>query len=252
MRATDLIGRANGRGSATANDAATPKLRLRSEPEPGRSAAPSRARQLLQPIPLVGIVLVLVALVGYIAVYSATTKRTPVLVAARALSAGKVLAPSDLRVAELSGDRALIAGLVPETRLSSVVGRRLATAVPAGAPLAQGVVGERPAQSAFTLAVPTASALDGTLQPGDQVTVLATYGASSGDAVARVVARDLTVVAVGGGARLGSDSLPVTVALPDPSLASTLALANDDARLSLLLEGADDRATPIPAARAPR
>jgi pilus assembly protein CpaB len=251
VRAADLIGRVNGRGSATeAGAAATPKLRLRSES--GTSPAPVRARKLLQPIPLVGIVLVLVALVGYIAVYSATTERTPVLVAAKELSAGTVLRSSDLRVAELAGDRALIAGLVPETGLSSVVGRRLTTSVPAGAPLAQGVVAERPAQSALTLAVPAARALDGALQPGDEVTVLATYGASSGDAVARAVARDLTVIAVGDPASLGDDVLPVTVALPDASLASTLALANDDARLSLLREGADDRAAPIPAARAPQ
>lgn len=251
MRVADLIGRVNVGGSAAdADRSATPKLRLRSEP--GSSTAPSRARQFLQPIPLVGIVLVLVALVGYIAVYSATTERTPVLVAAKALSAGAVLTPSDLRVAELSGDRALIAGLVPEAGLSSVVGRRLASAVPAGVPLAHDLVAERPAQSALTLAVPTARALDGALQPGDEVTVLATYGASSGDAVARAVARDLTVIAVGDGARPGDDALPVTVALPDASLASALALANDDARLSLLREGADDRAAPIPVARAPQ
>jgi Flp pilus assembly protein CpaB len=229
-------------------DRRTPRVRLREGAAP---AAPSRARRLLTPIPLVGIALVLVALVGFGAVYSSTTQRTPVLVVAHELPAGAVLRASDVRVAELSGDRALIDGLVAERDLGSVVGKRVATALPAGAPLARAAVAEQPAQTAFTLEVPTARALDGALQPGDRISVLATFGANSDDPETSAVARDLTVLAVGDRSQQGTDTLPVTIALPDASLASKLALANDNAKLSLLREGGDDRAAPIPTATVP-
>jgi hypothetical protein len=40
----------------------------------------------------------------------------------------------------------------------------------------------------------------------------------------------------------------VTLALSDPAVASTLALANDDAKIMLLLDGSSDRAAAIPPA----
>src|SRR5215207_8576706 len=75
-------------------------LRPRSAEESRTPNGPG-ARRLLQPLPLVGIVLVLLALVGYWSVYRATTERTPVLVAAHDLTAGTVLQPGDLRAVEL-------------------------------------------------------------------------------------------------------------------------------------------------------
>ncbi len=234
-------------------DRPAPMLRPREAPAaPGSGAtASSRARRLLSPIPLVGMALVLVALVGFLAVYSSTTSRTPVLVTAHGLSAGTVLRASDVRVAELAGDRRVLAGLIPERDLASVLGKRLATALPSGVPLAQTVVAAQPAEAAFTLEVPTARALDGALQPGDRISVLATFGANSGDAQARAIARNLLVVAVGRESGPGADTIPVTVALRDPSLASTLALASDDAKLNLLREGSQGGKAPIPPARTP-
>src|SRR5262245_8161940 len=67
-----------------------PHIRLRS-PEEVAPAKPPVWRRLTQPLPLVGSVLVLVALAGYWSVYSATTERSPVVVAARDLQAGAVL-----------------------------------------------------------------------------------------------------------------------------------------------------------------
>jgi Flp pilus assembly protein CpaB len=195
--------------------------------------------------------LVLVALVGFLAVYSSTTERTPVLVTAHALSAGAVLRASDVRVAELAGDRRVLAGLIPERDLGSVLGKRLATALPPGAPLPHAVVAERPAEAAFTLEVPAARALDGALQPGDRISVLATFGANSDDAQARAIARNLLVVAVGQEGGPGADTIPVTVGLSDPSLSSTLALANDDAKLNILREGNRGGKAPIPPAHTP-
>jgi Flp pilus assembly protein CpaB len=231
-------------------DRGTPKLRPREALAPA-TATPSKARRLLSPIPLVGMALVLVALVGFLAVYSSTTDRTPVLVTAHELSAGTVLRASDVRVAELAGDRRVLAGLIPERDLASVLGKRLATALPAGVPLAQTVVAEQPAEAAFTLEVPMARALDGALQPGDRISVLATFGANSGDAQARAIARNLLVVAVGRKGGPGADTIPVTVALRDPSLSSTLAIASDNAKLNLLREGSQGGKAPIPPARTP-
>ena len=66
----------NGAGPAEA-------VRIRErEAEPAvASQLRPRARRLLQPLPLVGVLLVLVALVGYWSVYRASTRRTPMVVA---------------------------------------------------------------------------------------------------------------------------------------------------------------------------
>src|SRR5256885_903645 len=118
----------NGAGPAEA-------VRIREREAETAAAARLRpqARRLLQPLPLVGMLLVLVALVGYWSVYRASTKRTPVLVAAHALSAGSVLHASDLRAGELAGDGRTMAALVPERELDALLGRTLSAAVPAGA-----------------------------------------------------------------------------------------------------------------------
>ena len=80
-----------------------PHVRLRS-PEKAEAARPPIARRLAKPLPLMGVVLVLAAMVGYWLVYSATTARTPIVTAAHDLQAGAVLRASDLRTAELAGD----------------------------------------------------------------------------------------------------------------------------------------------------
>ena len=250
---SDLLPRRASRSHAAGDGnghRSAPRLRPRETSTPP-ATAPSRARRLLSPIPLAGMALVLVALVGFLAVYSSTTNRTPVLVTAHDLSAGAVLRASDVRVAELAGDRRVLDGLVPERDLGTVLGKRLATSLPSGTPLAQAAVAAQAAQTSFTLEVPTARALDGALQPGDRVTVLATFGANGTSAQTSAIARDLTVLAVGQDNGPGADTVPVTVALPDPSLASELALANDDAKLNLLREGGAGATASIPTVRAP-
>jgi hypothetical protein len=72
------------------------------------------------------------------------------------------------------------------------------------------------------------------------VTVLATFTAPDGTATARVVARGLVVLSVGqppAGLDLASATIPVTVALGDPAVASELALANSVGRIDLLRDG---------------
>ncbi len=226
------------------------RVRLRS-PEDGAPPRSHVRRRLVQPLPLIGALLVVVALGGYWSVYRATTDRSPVLVAARDLQAGMVVRPSDLRIVELAGDAATLDSMVREQELESVLGRELASSVPAGAPLARGSVaaaGSRPA--AFTLVVPTFRALGGSLLPGDRVTVLATFDTGSG-AQSRVIARGLRVLEIGEspeGLDRASASIPVTVVLRDPSLVAGLALANSEGKIDLLREGGNTRIAPIPPA----
>src|SRR5206468_1746176 len=148
--------------------------------------------------------LILIALIGYWSVYSSTTHRTPVLVTTHSLPAGATLRASDLRTAELAGDASAMASLVPERRLDEVIGRRLAAALPAGTPLpASALSAQTPSSSALTLAVPVLHALGGALQPGDRVTVLATFGARTGQARTRAIARGPAVPLLGSVADAG-------------------------------------------------
>jgi Flp pilus assembly protein CpaB len=255
MNARRITLLSRGANSVPVGNGAAPKVRLREQPEAPSGASPQGdggPRRLLQPLPLVGIVLVLVALLGYWGVYSASTKRTPVLVTTHALAVGAVLSSGDLRTGELAGDSSVLASLVPERELSQTIGRRLSTAVPAGTPLPSGALTTQQAQtSAMTLAVPEFDVAGASLQAGDSVTVLATFGAGSGAASTRPVARALQIVSVGQAppnADPSTATVPVTVAVSNPSIASSLALANEDAKLDLLLEGASASTAPIPQA----
>lgn len=226
-----------------------PRVRARSN---GAGApSPSRLKRLREPLPLVGIALVLVAFVGYLAVYSSTTDRTPVLVTTRALAAGTVVRASDLRTVELAGDRSVIADLAPESGADDIIGRRLRSGLPAGTPVSKSALAA-PASgpSAMTIAVPFSHALGGELQPGDRVTVLGTFGAGSGHARSRAIARSLQVLTVGAkptGGDQATATVPVTVALPDPALATALALATNDGKVDLVREGDGAATAPIPA-----
>jgi Flp pilus assembly protein CpaB len=225
-----------------------PRVRLRAPRGDGKRAE-GRVRRS-GPLPLLGAVLVVIALVGYLAVYSASTKRTAVLITTRALQPGTVLGPSDLRVGKLAGDSALTAGLEPGAALQQVVGQRVSTGVPAGTPLARSALSTEASSGAqITLAVSALHALGGALAPGDRVTVLATFGAGTGQARTRAIARGLQVLSVGGvqvGEQPSTATVPVTVALANPSSASALAIASEDGKIDLLREAAGGTGAAIP------
>lgn len=226
-----------------------PRLRARRKSTPPGRGGGVRGR-LRDPLALAGLVLVLLALIGYLAVYESGQHRTRVLVAAHALNAGSTLSASDLRTGSLSAEVSLLSTLVPGGDLSQVVGRRLSTSVPARAPLPAGALaGSQAKSSALVISAPVSDVTGTRLEAGDRVTVLATFGAGSGTASTRAVARDLEVLAVGASpadADASSTTIPVTLALPDASLASSLALANEDAKLDLLLEGTGASTATIP------
>lgn len=244
------------RGAAPASNGGPPQVQLRRPKAAATGAANDSTTQQMgrrvQPLVVAGVVLILIALLGSWGVLNASTKRTPILVTTRALAAGTVLSSGDLRTAELGGDSSVIASLVPERELLQTVGRRLSSALPAGAPLPSGALAASASEgSAMTLAVPDFDVTGAALQSGESVTVLATFGAGSGQATTKAVARGLRIVSVGElppNADPSTATVPVTVAVSNPSIASSLALANEDAKLDLLLEGSAGSTAPIPQA----
>jgi Flp pilus assembly protein CpaB len=234
-------------------DADRPLLRSRPD-QNGTSTRSRHPHRLAQPLPLAAVLLILLALIGYWSVYNQTTQRAQVLVAAHALPAGRVLRSSDFARSGLAASKQVLATFVPASEQNLLVGRALKAPVSAGAPIpAAALAGARGAGDSLTLAVPAMHALAGQLAPGDRVTVLATYTSGNGQAQTRAVARNLEVIAVGSasGFAASSQTIPVTVALPDPSLASALALANEAGKLDLLRESGAGANAPIPAASAP-
>lgn len=220
---------------------------LRARRRAARGVVPSRLRR---PLPLVGVCLVLLSLLGFWSVYRETTGRTPVLVAARHLNAGHTLAAADVRAVEVAGERSLLDVLVPEALVGEVVGRRLSVALPAGVPISRPLFAAAAATPpSIVLAVPSAQASG--LAAGDRVTVLATFGRGTGSAHARVVARGLVVLAVARVADLVDPTgslVPVTVALNELADATAVALASSEAALTLLRDGSRRSTVTIPPA----
>lgn len=228
---------------------------------PGRRVGNSRgsrfgwARRLSQPLPLVGVGLLIVAAAGYLSVAAASrTHSREVLVAARSLPAGTRLTTRDLRLAKLSADPGLLEQLLPGASEHAVEGHRLAAPVLAGLPIGRAsIAAANGGPAAFTLTVSTLHALGGGLSVGDHVIVLATFTSQTGVATARVLARNLVVLSVGApptGVDASSSTIAVTVALPNPSIAAQLALANNVGKIDLLREGSAATAA-IPTATAP-
>jgi len=174
-----------------------------------------------------------------------------VVIAAHDLPAGTRLSSSDLRETKLSADPSLLAQLVPASSETSLLGRRLAQPATGGVPLARASIAAASGGPAvFTLAVAALHAVGGDLQAGDRVSVLATFTSPTGTATTRVVARALTVLSVGQaptGLDPASATVPVTVALPNPAVASQLALANNVAKIDLLRDGSNETAAIPPA-----
>jgi Flp pilus assembly protein CpaB len=243
----------DGSPALAAVEVERPRLRTRPDAHNGRPTHRPRHR-LLQPLPLAALLLILLALIGYWSVYTRTTQRTQVLIAAHTLPAGRVIHASDLAHTGLAGSAQVLATFMPASEQSLVVGRALKTPVAAGAPIPQAALANtRGAGDSLTLAVPVLHALAGQLAPGDRVTVLATFTGANGQAQTRAVARNLEVLAVGSasGFDASTQTIPVTIALPNPSLASALALANEAGKLDLLRESGAAAGAPIPNVSAP-
>jgi Flp pilus assembly protein CpaB len=163
----------------------------------------SPARALRRPIrldvrALVGILLMLVATGGSIAVWSTEQDTRGVLVLARDLPAGSTLQTSDLNISRARLDDVVYEAAVPAASLNSVVGRQLAEPAHANQVLARAQVSTRPrlAEDQMVLAIPvrTDAAAGGRIRANDAVAVLAT---PSREGAAHVVLPRVTVYEVG-------------------------------------------------------
>ena len=167
------------------------------------------------------------------------------LVLARPLAAQARLSTADLRVGEVAADHGLAAAFIPDADQGRVIGQRLVAALPAGTPLTWSLIAERAGATpvvpvAFTLVLPLLHALGGSVRVGERVSVLATVHSTSTMLTTRAIATGLSVLAVSApaaGADPASETTAVTVALPRPALASTLALAGQAAALDLVRDG---------------
>lgn len=191
-----------------------------------------RARPLPSGRALVGGFLVTVAMVSAVAVARSAGAPATIatLVARTAIAPGDALGPSNLEVVHL----ALPEGLSDRTFadidvLSGTVARSF---VDPGDLLQRGdVVAATAAQRAaapareVSIRLDADRAVDGRLEPGDRVDVLATYGTGT-DATTHVVLADVSVLSAdrGDGSAVGARTIVLTLALDDRS--STLALAH--------------------------
>jgi Flp pilus assembly protein CpaB len=201
---------------------------------------------------LVGILLTLVAVGGSIAVWTAAEDTRGVLVAARDLPIGTVLAPNDLTVARVRVDDAVYAAAVPSSSVDTVVGRQLAEPAHANQILARAQVSDRvplgPDQRVLAIPVRTETAAGGQLRPGDSVEVFGTN--SKKDAAPSVVMARATIYDIGREQRgptagvvlpAGSTGNPSgavqwvsLIVSQDQALEIIKALSNGDLQLALL------------------
>jgi hypothetical protein len=174
----------------------------------------------------------------------------PVLEAAHDLAPGTVVTADDVRVAQIHVDGAALRTLFAGSDLAAVRGEVVTVATPSGALLARGSVRNADANAAgrvMSFPLPRARAVDGKLQSGDHVDVVAVEHDA---ARAGYVMTDAAVVAVDNGASgpLGANSDDVTVSLiVDADAATRLAVALDAGTVMLVrATGAAPLANPAP------
>ena len=164
----------------------------------GRGPTSRRQRQL--PLVVVGVLLVIGFALAFADASLHLGSREQVLVVAQRLAAGQVLTSGDLRAVRGSTGSGL--QVVPAAEESSVVGRRVAVPLVAGALLTSSEVGAAPPVGSGSDVVAVALKPGGyppDLAPGDRVQVVPVTSASSGSGADSVTSGSpvaATVVAV--------------------------------------------------------
>jgi len=165
------------------------------------TASPTRA--LRRPLrldvrALVGILLMLVATGGSIAVWSTEQDTRTVLVLARDLPAGATLTQGDLNVSRARLDDAVYQAAVPAGQLSSIVGKQLSEPAHVNQLLSRAQISTQPrlATGQMVMAIPVRidAAAGGRIRAGDTVQV---FGTTKQDVSTRVVLQRATVYDVG-------------------------------------------------------
>jgi Flp pilus assembly protein CpaB len=189
------------------------------------STSPTRA--LRRPLrldvrALVGVLLMLVAIGGSIAVWTSEQDTRGILVVARDLPAGTTLTADDLTVSRARLDDSVYQAALPAGALNSVLGRQLATPAHANQVLARAQLSSRPnlAPGQLVIAIPVtpANSAGGRIRAGDAVQVLST--STKGDLATRVLIPRAVVYDVGsedGPSTPSSSRVPLDVAGTAPA-----------------------------------
>lgn len=208
------------------------------------SATLSPARALRRPRrldarPLFGIFLMLVAIGGSVAFWTASTDTRAVLVATRDLPAGATLGPADLAVARVRVDDAIYQAAVSAEEQSELIGKQLAEPAHAQQLLVRGQLTGRPplgpGQLALTIRVGSDTAVGGRVRPGDAVQVLVTTNKGRPESRTAVVLPRVTVYDIGHDERLAviNTAGPSGSDQPQAPLSSLTLIVNQEQALQL-------------------
>ncbi|MGH9131076.1 MAG: Flp pilus assembly protein CpaB [Acidimicrobiales bacterium] len=180
---------------------------------------------------VVGGLLVTVAGVGTFAAYTGATAdhRTNYVVARRSLTVGERITTSDLSVApmQLSGQIAAQRAFRDPARLvgTIVVGPLAAGELVQSSDVVQSTAA--PSSEEMSFAIPTANAVGGSLEPGDRVNVLATFGTGAQAKTVTILSNAPVIDRVAGNTGLGANNGgDTTLTLGLSTKAQSLALAH--------------------------
>ena len=186
------------------------------------------------PMALVGLACVVVGAVVFLAAHVGLDRRESVLVVARPVASGQVIAANDLVVAQVSLSSG--ARSVPSSRRAQVVGKTATVGLVPGAVLAPAQLGTasalQPGEAVVGVALKAGQSPRG-VRPGTRVQVVDTAG--SGTAPAPAVVSSLAVVVDAGLAQAGSGVSVVSLRVPvDDALGVAAAGAAGRASLVVL------------------
>ena len=219
----------------------------------GRAVALPRVDMRL----LAGLALVAVSVAGGLGLWNAARTTTAVVVAARDIGSGAVIAPDDVTLAQARLEGPLAALALPEAELAAAVGRTATGAIHAGELVVRPDLGSGPVigpgELAATIPVPD-DAVFGRLRRGAVVTVMATSDAGRPEsrtvallerAVVYAVALESTRVSLGGSGDASEDGRPANVTLVIPrERAEAVAHALVNAELTAATAAATPSPTP--------
>jgi hypothetical protein len=185
--------------------------------EPSRIARGTRRRRA--PYLVLGVLLVVTCVAGAVITVLQVGKREPVLTLAHPVQVGQVLTRSDLRQVSLSADSGI--DLVPASQAGSVLGRRMAYALPAGTLLTRSAQG-RPQVPPEGHAIVAVAAKPGQFPPqlarGTAVSVIVSPDSQDGrSSQATVSGGPWPAVVVGVEAPASDQSTVVSLQLPAAS-----------------------------------
>jgi Flp pilus assembly protein CpaB len=178
---------------------------------------------------------VVAAAIGAVVVYQRATAHDNVLVIARPVAYGQVIANEDLKVARVSGTGV---SKIEASHRSQVVGRRVRATLSEGTVLASSMLLQGPAVGPGESVAPAAlrpGTFPAGLQPGDRVRVVRLPGSGSSQATEPRALTTATVMSVASPKdRVGTANTAVSLVVPSET-ADAVAAAGASGQISLVL-----------------